>query len=175
MSETLHYTDTDTLFGTIGIIWKPTTLKVQRIVLKEQPQHTIKQPENPPPEIQTLLDSINHFLQGEDLTINITPLDLDLCTEFQRKVLLAEYNIPRGTVSTYARIAKHIGKPKAARAVGNALATNPFPIAIPCHRAIKSDLTLGGYQGGTQMKKQLLQMEGIQITNNQADNPKITY
>ncbi|MCK4795669.1 MAG: MGMT family protein, partial [Desulfobacteraceae bacterium] len=63
--------------------------------------------------------------------------------------------------STYQRIATHLGSPNGARAVGNALATNPFPIIIPCHRAIRSDRSLGGYQGGLDMKRILLEMEGI--------------
>ena len=69
--------------------------------------------------------------------------------------------IPRGRVSTYKRIAAHLGSPTGARAVGNALAGNPFPIIIPCHRAVRSDMSLGGYQGGLSMKRRLLEMEGI--------------
>jgi methylated-DNA-[protein]-cysteine S-methyltransferase len=64
-------------------------------------------------------------------------------------------------VSTYQRIAKYLGNAKGARAVGSALAGNPFPIIIPCHRAIRSDGTLGGYQGGLEMKRRLLEMEGV--------------
>lgn len=86
---------------------------------------------------------------------------MDLCPDFQRRVLLAEHAIPRGRVSTYARIAAHLGVERGARAVGSALAANPFPILIPCHRAIRSDRTLGGYQGGLEMKRTLLEMEGL--------------
>jgi len=86
---------------------------------------------------------------------------MDLCSEFQQEVLRAEHGIPRGAISTYQRIARHVGRLRGARAVGNALATNPFPIIIPCHRAIRTDLTVGGYQGGIKMKRTLLQMEGI--------------
>ncbi|MFX1318507.1 MAG: methylated-DNA--[protein]-cysteine S-methyltransferase, partial [Promethearchaeota archaeon] len=71
---------------------------------------------------------------------------------------------PRGWISTYKRIAQHIGIVNGARVVGNTLARNPFPLVIPCHRAIKSDGTLGGYQGGLAMKRRLLENEGILFT-----------
>ena len=93
-------------------------------------------------------------------------IDFDHCFEVQKKVLLAEYKIPRGCVSTYKRIANKIGIPNGARVVGNALARNPFPIVIPCHRAIKSNGELGGFQGGIEMKRILLEMEGIEFTIN---------
>ena len=64
-------------------------------------------------------------------------------------------------MSTYQRIAGHLGNTQAARAVGTALAHNPFPIIVPCHRAIRSDGTLGGFQGGVEMKRALLGMEGV--------------
>jgi methylated-DNA-[protein]-cysteine S-methyltransferase len=85
-------------------------------------------------------------------------------SSFQKKVLQAEYGIPRGWISTYGKIANHIGNINAARAVGRALASNPFPIAIPCHRAIRKNGELGGYQGGVEMKRSLLKMEGIKFT-----------
>ena len=86
--------------------------------------------------------------------------DLEHCSKFQQKVLRAVSAIPRGKVSTYQRIAKQIGQPKAARAVARALANNPFPLIIPCHRVICSDGALGGYQGGLKMKRALLEKEG---------------
>jgi methylated-DNA-[protein]-cysteine S-methyltransferase len=87
--------------------------------------------------------------------------DLNLCSAFQESVLRAEHAIPRGSMSTYKLIAAYFGKPNGARAVGNALANNPFPLIVPCHRAIRSDHHLGGYQGGLEMKRSLLNKEGI--------------
>ena len=95
--------------------------------------------------VDDLAARIEAFLGGADVSFSLEPLRLDRCPAFQRRALLAEYGIPRGRVSTYGRIAAHLGVPGGARAVGNALATNPFPIVIPCHRAIRSDGTLGGY------------------------------
>jgi len=112
-------------------------------------------------EIDAVADDIETFLSGEDMQFSLEIVHMDLCTEFQQEVLRAEHGIPRGAVSTYQRIARHVGKPRGARAVGNALATNPFPIIIPCHRAIRTDTTIGGYQGGIKMKRILLETEGI--------------
>jgi methylated-DNA-[protein]-cysteine S-methyltransferase len=101
------------------------------------------------------------FLAGKDVGFRLDLLALEQCSEFQRQVLMAEYGIPRGRVSTYGRIARHLGVPGATRSVGTALAHNPFPIIIPCHRAVAADGSLGGYQGGPAMKRALLELEGI--------------
>ena len=73
--------------------------------------------------------------------------------------------IPKGMVSTYGALAKSLNS-KAYRAVGNAMAKNPNPITVPCHRIIKSDGSLGGYALGVSKKIQLLKNEGIKIKNN---------
>ena len=80
-------------------------------------------------------------------------------TAFDKKVWKATQKIPYGQVRTYKDIAKMIGKPKASRAVGNALGRNPIPILIPCHRVIASNGTLGGYSSGLKIKKILLTLE----------------
>ena len=83
-------------------------------------------------------------------------------TQFQLKVWSYLKKIPKGKVKTYAQVAKAIGKPKAVRAVANAIGKNPFPPKIPCHRVIRSDGKLGGYsaKGGIKTKKKLLKNEG---------------
>ena len=82
-------------------------------------------------------------------------------TKFQLKVWNYLKKIPRGKVKTYSQIAIAIGKPKAVRAVGNAVGKNPFPIKIPCHRVIRSDGSMGGYSGpgGVAKKIRLLKKE----------------
>ena len=84
-------------------------------------------------------------------------------TKFQLKVWSYLKKIPKGKVKTYAEVAKAIGKPKAVRAVANAIGKNPFPPKIPCHRVIRSDGKLGGYsaKGGIKTKKKLLKNEGF--------------
>lgn len=113
--------------------------------------------------VDDLAERIAAFLAGADVRFPLDAVQLDRCPPFQQRVLLAEYGIPRGLVSTYGRIAAHLGVYGGARAVGNALATNPFPIVIPCHRAVRSDGTLGGYQGGLAVKRALLVQEGVEI------------
>jgi len=114
--------------------------------------------------IRTLAERMDRFLQGEAISFGLSYLALESCSPFQRRVLRAEHAIPRGQVSTYGRIARHLGNPQGARAVGQALARNPFPILIPCHRAIRSDGRLGGFQGGVEMKRALLALEGIEVS-----------
>jgi O-6-methylguanine DNA methyltransferase len=87
-------------------------------------------------------------------------LDLEHVPPFQRSVLQTALRIPAGVVWTYQQVAQAVGKPKASRAVGQALGHNPVPIVIPCHRVIGSDGSLHGYAGGLDRKRLLLQLEG---------------
>jgi len=80
-------------------------------------------------------------------------------TEFEKKVYAACQTVPYGETRTYAWIAQKIGRPRACRAVGNALHKNPFAPAVPCHRVIRSDGTIGGFAAGTAKKIRLLGAE----------------
>jgi len=86
-------------------------------------------------------------------------LDLSEATAFQREIWEITRLIPYGETRSYTRVAEQIGKPGAVRAVGQALARNPLPVIIPCHRVVASDGRLGGYSGGLEMKKYLLHLE----------------
>lgn len=87
-------------------------------------------------------------------------------SEFERDVYRVVKLIPKGKVSTYGQIAKKIGRPDSARAVGNALNKNPFAPLVPCHRVVKGNGELGGYNGGCSNKQKLLRTEGVIIKNN---------
>ncbi len=90
--------------------------------------------------------------------------DLREVAPFQRSVLQSTSQIPRGEVRTYTWVAKEIGHPKAVRAVGTALATNPMPIVIPCHRVVRSDGVIGNYgAGGPVAKRKILNAEGVSL------------
>jgi O-6-methylguanine DNA methyltransferase len=80
-------------------------------------------------------------------------------TDFQKEVYRITSQIPLGEVRSYKWIARRLGKPKATRAVGQALKRNPYPIIIPCHRVIRSNGSLGGYTKGKRLKRQLLLLE----------------
>jgi len=162
----------DTPFGRAQLIWARTATgpRVLRITLPGDtragdPQVPAAVPADPGgnEEIASLIDNITAFLDGKNIVFETRLLDLGRCRPFQQRVLLAEHAIPRGYVSTYGRIARHLGVPGGARAVGNALARNPFPIVIPCHRALRADGSPGGFQGGVAMKCRLLAMEGARF------------
>jgi methylated-DNA-[protein]-cysteine S-methyltransferase len=171
----LFYSLRETPFGPFAVLWsvyrgEP---KVCRVLLSK-PEASAKRGletsfadliSSSCSEIDVVAAQIVAFLNGDDIHFSLHIARLDLCSRFKEKVLRAEHGIPRGHVSTYQRIAKYVGRPSGARAVGTALANNPFPIIIPCHRAIRSDRTLGGYQGGLTMKRALLEMEGILFTD----------
>jgi methylated-DNA-[protein]-cysteine S-methyltransferase len=80
-------------------------------------------------------------------------------TLFECKVYKATLSIPMGKLRTYAWIARKIGRPKACRAVGQALKRNPYPLIIPCHRVVAAGNRLGGYSGGKRKKKMLIGLE----------------
>ncbi len=90
-------------------------------------------------------------------------VDLSGQTPFQRQVLEATAQVPAGRVVSYGEIARRLGRPRASRAVGAALAQNPVPIVVPCHRVIGSDGGLHGYGGGLDIKEKLLRLEGAPI------------
>ncbi|MEU1862972.1 methylated-DNA--[protein]-cysteine S-methyltransferase [Streptomyces gardneri] len=90
------------------------------------------------------------------------PLDWSLTTGFNRQVLreLAT-GVPYGTVVGYGDLARRVGQPGAAQAVGAAMGANPLPVVVPCHRVVESDGGLGGFGGGLETKRQLLALEGV--------------
>jgi methylated-DNA-[protein]-cysteine S-methyltransferase len=88
------------------------------------------------------------------------PLDWSLIGPFGRKVLRVTSAIPYGGVLSYAEVAAEAGSPRGSRAAGNALGSNPIPIVIPCHRVLRSGGALGGYGGGVERKRWLLELEG---------------
>jgi methylated-DNA-[protein]-cysteine S-methyltransferase len=105
-----------------------------------------------------LKKELNQYLSGKKAGFT-EKLDLSSGTLFQQKVWKKMLEVPFGKTISYKKLAAMVGSPKKARAVGNACATNPVSIIVPCHRTIKSDGGLGGYGGGIELKKRLLKLE----------------
>ena len=105
-----------------------------------------------------LYRDISRYLKGEKIDFSKYELDLSNLTEFEQAVLNETRKIPCGTTITYSELADRIGSSGGARAVGQALSKNPYPIVIPCHRVVARS-GIGGYRGGVGLKKQLLEIE----------------
>lgn len=90
-------------------------------------------------------------------------LDLQGITDFQHQVYAQLMAVEYGRVVTYGDLAKQVGRPELARAVGQAVGANPVPIVIPCHRVVASDGRLGGFSGGLPTKVALLRIEGVEV------------
>ncbi len=92
------------------------------------------------------------------------PVDLSALPEFHQRVLRQAMKIRRGEVRPYGWLAREVGVPKAARAVGTAMARNPIPIVIPCHRVVRTDYRIGEYGcGGPEKKREILRIEGVDV------------
>jgi len=109
------------------------------------------------------LEQVEAELEGYfsgDLERFTIPVDVSDLGDFQRAVLTEAARIPFGDVIAYGELARRIRRPRAYRAVGNALGANPVAIVVPCHRVVAGDGTLGGYTGGVAYKRRLLGVEG---------------
>lgn len=153
--------------GTFGVVFE--RKKAVRIVLpsfRSDIEHGIEsqfpgisENTNGMPELCAM---IQRYFEGQDVVIPMNLVDSNQCTPFQLRVLKAERSIPRGKAATYSWVAKKAGT-SGVRAAGNALAKNPFPIVVPCHRAVRANREIGKYQGGPDMKRLLLMQEGVRF------------
>ncbi len=107
-----------------------------------------------------IVRELGAYFRGERKDLRDIPVDLSWATEFEKDVYAATQCIPFGKVATYGQVARAIGRPKAQRAVGNALGKNPIGIVIPAHRVVACD-GLGGYTDLVEWKKKLLRFEGV--------------
>lgn len=104
---------------------------------------------------------LNQYFSGKRRVFDL-PWQID-GTDWQKKVWQKLFKIPFGSIVSYGQLAKMLGNPKGARAVGNAVNKNKIPIIIPCHRVLGSDTKLVGYAGGLWRKKNLLKIEGLTV------------
>ncbi len=125
--------------------------------------HHTDAPDERPPQLRAAVQQLEEYFAGERETFD---LELDLpesTTEFQRDVYDRLLGIEYGHVVSYGQVARDIGQPNMARAVGQAVGANPIPIVVPCHRVIASDGSLTGFGGGLRAKAALLKLEGIDV------------
>jgi methylated-DNA-[protein]-cysteine S-methyltransferase len=102
---------------------------------------------------------LDEYFEGRRTRFEVT-LDRRLIRGIARDVLSTTAKVPFGRTTTYGAVAQRIGRPRASRAVGNALGSNPIPIVIPCHRVLRAGGDVGGYAGGPERKRSLLRLEG---------------
>jgi methylated-DNA-[protein]-cysteine S-methyltransferase len=112
-----------------------------------------------PAQLDAARRELDRYFEGRLRDFEV-PLDWQLTRGFYRKVLRATARIPYGKTRSYGKMAKSAGSPRAVRATGTALGSNPLPIIVPCHRVLRTGGALGGYGGGLETKQTLLELEG---------------
>lgn len=137
---------------------------VRRIEFGALPKERHTDPEDEwPPNLRAAVEQLRQYLAKKRTSFD---LELDLsgvASEFQREVYDQLRSVEYGHVTSYGQLARDIGKPDQARAVGQAVGANPIPIVIPCHRVIGSDGRLTGFSGGLAAKVELLKLEGVDV------------
>jgi methylated-DNA-[protein]-cysteine S-methyltransferase len=159
----------DTALGRCGIAWGergivgvqlPEAAGAERGRLLRRFPDSVEAP--PPPDVQQAVLGITALLAGGSPDLDSIALDMGAVAEFDRCVYEATRRIPRGATRTYGEVAAEIGDPGAARAVGQALGRNPFPVIVPCHRVLAAAGRPGGFtaHGGVATKLRMLAIEG---------------
>lgn len=175
----------DDLFFAVGV--SPETEKIVRIFLPQSGRELLDEQISQEfthfeltEKYNEVVGNIIKIYEGQRNEFEIDMLDLStkksgarpgsVSNEFDLKVLHLVFKIPRGEVKTYKEVAESM-ESRAWRAVGSAMARNPFPLVIPCHRVVRSDLNLGNYGGGVEMKRELLTKEGVKIKGQRIIRP----
>lgn len=119
----------------------------------------------PPAAVQHVIDDIVALMNGKPKNLRDAKLDLERIPDFHRRVYDVTRAIPPGQTLSYGEVAEKLDAPGAARAVGQALGANPFPIIVPCHRVLGAGGRVGGFtaRGGTTTKMRLLNIEGAKV------------
>jgi methylated-DNA-[protein]-cysteine S-methyltransferase len=155
----------ETELGWIGLVASKLGLKAvigpeaTRNTIEEESRELFGDLAEDDKSLTELARSFESYARGEDVSLD-WPLDTDGATPFQRSVWEVLQKIPRGEVRTYGQVAAAVGSPGGARAVGQAVGSNPFAISVPCHRVVAGDGALTGFGGGLAVKERLLLIEG---------------
>jgi methylated-DNA-[protein]-cysteine S-methyltransferase len=161
----------ETPLGPCGIAW--TERGVARLQLPEgdrgATERRLKKAASPggtaPLEIEQVIADVHWYLSGRNTDFSAVALDLADVGAFEQKVYAVVRSVHWGQTESYGEIARQLGAPHAARAVGQALARNPIPIIIPCHRILAKGHRIGGFSayGGRLTKERLLALEGVRL------------
>jgi methylated-DNA-[protein]-cysteine S-methyltransferase len=170
---TSGFTLFETPIGTCGIAWGPRGIIGASLPAKSAAASRASMLKRfpdavegaPLASVQAVIDDIVALLRGEKRDLKNAKLDLDHVPEFQRRVYDIARSIPPGEILTYGDVAKRLGDPTAARAVGQALGVNPFPIIVPCHRVLATGGKTGGFSAplGLKTKMQMLTIERAKL------------
>jgi methylated-DNA-[protein]-cysteine S-methyltransferase len=165
MGSPLKFATIETGLGWVGVALSGEGLRAVNLPLptREAATRAIVELGAGEPATEAELGDIPAAVQGlasGTRAANSVRLDWTGISDFRRTVLEECARIPRGETRTYAWLAEQVGRPRAARAVGRVMATNPWPLFVPCHRVLGSDGSLHGYGGGLPMKEALLRAEG---------------
>jgi methylated-DNA-[protein]-cysteine S-methyltransferase len=169
MAAQSHYAVFQTNAGWVGIL--SSQAGVKRIILPRKSEAEVyKQLRTSPGQTKESIGSLHRLIQllrryfsGERVNFP-DELDFSGATSFQRDVWRAAMSIPYGQSRSYKWVAERTGRPRAARAVGQALGKNPLPVIVPCHRVVANNGGPGGFSGGIGMKKRLLSLERIAVS-----------
>jgi len=174
MENTHYFWMIPSSYGEIGLVWTGSGKKrqIQQILLSRLQKSLEEDMRELYPraipctgeDLPGLVRKIEDYLAGRN--VSFSPADLGEKgmgekKNFYGEILCRTMAIPRGMVDSYGGLAAKAGRPQAARAVGTAMATNRFPLVIPCHRLVRADGSIGQFGGGPPMKKGLLTMEGV--------------
>jgi methylated-DNA-[protein]-cysteine S-methyltransferase len=168
-----HVFDTD--FGSCAIAWSDVGLTRVRLPESTRAETEARisraDPEAaraPLPEFATeAVDALQKYFCGTAVSLDVLRLDESIVSDFNLAIYRALRAVPRGATVTYGELAKRIGQPRTARAVGVAMGQNPWPVIVPCHRVLAQGGKMGGFSapGGTATKEKLLALEGVAVGN----------
>ena len=172
MDKTILHLMFKTSFGEAALIYRQKPFALLKTLLPQPNRKdlepflngTAAEPLHAHEKSLTVAEAIIDYCKGKPLRPPWEWLDMGDLTRLQQAVLVATANIPYGKLQSYREIAEAIGRPRACRFVGTALARNPFPILIPCHRVIRSDGSFGRFGGGEDLKRKLIELEVNRIS-----------
>ncbi|MDR2453637.1 MAG: methylated-DNA--[protein]-cysteine S-methyltransferase [Bifidobacteriaceae bacterium] len=166
---TLAHATLDTPIGRLGLL--ATELGLAKVAFEHELGDRLvlatatalgAQPVHQPARLDTARRQLDQYFDRLRRVFDLK-VDLGLSRGFARQVVKQLVLLPYGRVVSYGRMAQLLGRPGAARAVGNACGANPVPVVAPCHRVIRSDGSLGGYGGREAVKRALLELEGVKL------------